>query len=142
MLESEFLAATEQADGGAEGAVASLSLEEVPYDRDLRCCCRGVLSVGGMAATTRIAVALYVVYLFVLFFGDAGRQSSLCWRWVVVCDLSNDIGMSWSSSLCGSFYGRWLLVGGITAASDDTATTLRHCKRHCSFRHYQGTQLT
>lgn len=54
MLESEFLAATGEANaarvdgggggggggGGAEGAVlASLSLEEVPYDRDLRCAC-------------------------------------------------------------------------------------------------------
>lgn len=38
MLESEFLAATGQADAGFEGGpAASLSLEEVPYDRDLRC---------------------------------------------------------------------------------------------------------
>lgn len=39
MLESEFLAATGQASAGAEGGVvlSSLSLEEVPYDRDLRC---------------------------------------------------------------------------------------------------------
>ena len=35
MLESEFLASTDQADADASG-VASLSLEEVPYDRDLR----------------------------------------------------------------------------------------------------------
>eukprot|EP00752_Nemacystus_decipiens_P006717 g6040.t1 len=42
MLESEFLAATTgQAGAGAEGGAAvssSLSLEEVPYDRDLRWC--------------------------------------------------------------------------------------------------------
>lgn len=36
MLESEFLAATGQAEAGMDGPVASLSLEEVPYDRDLR----------------------------------------------------------------------------------------------------------
>lgn len=35
MLESAFLA-TMQSDSDADGAVASLSLEEVPYDRDLR----------------------------------------------------------------------------------------------------------
>lgn len=35
MLESEFLASTDEADADASG-VASLSLEEVPYDRDLR----------------------------------------------------------------------------------------------------------
>lgn len=38
MLESEFLASTDQADADASG-VASLSLEEVPYDRDLRWAC-------------------------------------------------------------------------------------------------------
>lgn len=35
MLESEFLASTNQADADASGV--ALSLEEVPYDRDLRC---------------------------------------------------------------------------------------------------------
>lgn len=36
MLESEFLAATGQTDAQMDGPGASLSLEEVPYDRDLR----------------------------------------------------------------------------------------------------------
>lgn len=38
MLESEFLAAAGQAGGHVEDPVVSLSLEEVPYDRDLRWC--------------------------------------------------------------------------------------------------------
>lgn len=49
MLESEFLASNRQFDAGLEGSVASLSLEEVPYDRDLRCV-RGWISVAGVLA--------------------------------------------------------------------------------------------
>lgn len=36
MLESEFISSAGQDDTGLEGAVTSLSLEEVPYDRDPR----------------------------------------------------------------------------------------------------------
>lgn len=54
MLESEFLAATGAAEAGEEGGAVSLSLEEVPYDRDVRCvggrlflfCMRAVCVVG------------------------------------------------------------------------------------------------
>lgn len=65
MLESEFLAATGAAEAGEEGGAVSLSLEEVPYDRDVRCVwasdfflCAVTASVFWLASSYRHAVVV------------------------------------------------------------------------------------